>query len=306
MILCSIKLTGQELQLSNPIRFLALGDSYTIGQSVPAQMRWPVQMLDSLELRGFEADTLRIIATTGWRTDNLINAIRNKDLELENYNLVSLLIGVNNQYQNRPFSQYVTEFPALLDSAIRYAGGNSSKVFVVSIPDYAYTPFGQNQDPEEITMELDEYNAYNRSIAEAYGVTYFDITPISRMGLDIPAYVASDGLHPSGLQYTKWVELMLEYIDEQITSTEPIPALQPLEISISPNPAHDVVKIFIHQQTASFPVAIEIYNLDGSMIYAQRSNVLEFPISIADLMPGMYIVKVRAGELMGIAKLIRI
>jgi lysophospholipase L1-like esterase len=306
LILCSIKLVSQDLKPTSPIRFLALGDSYTIGQSVPVQLRWPVQLLDSLEVRGFETDTLRIIATTGWRTDNLINAINNKNLEAENYNLVSLLIGVNNQYQNRPFSQYVTEFPALLDSAIRYAGGDASRVFVVSIPDYAYTPFGQGQDPAEISMELDEYNAYNRSIAETYGITYFDITPISRQGLDIPSYVASDGLHPSGEQYTKWVELMLEYIDEQITSTESIPAFQPLEISISPNPADDVVKICIHQPAVSIPVVVEIYNLDGSKILYQKSNAMEFPVNTADLMPGMYIVKVRAGQRMGIGKLIRI
>src|SRR5688572_15330766 len=139
--------------------------------------------MDSLESRGFAIDTLRIIAATGWRTDNLINAIRNQNLEEQEYNLVSLLIGVNNQYQNRPFSQYVTEFPTLLDSAIRYADGHASHVFVVSIPDYAFTPFGQNLNPAEISMEIDQYNAFNQQVADSMGVAYFDITPISRQGL---------------------------------------------------------------------------------------------------------------------------
>src|SRR5664279_4313226 len=120
----------QTLQIQSPVRFLALGDSYTIGESVAPTLRWPMQLSDSLQARGIPTDTLRIIATTGWRTDNLINAIKNQHLESQNYNLVSLLIGVNNQYQGRPFSQYVTEFPALVDSAIRYAGGDKTKVFI--------------------------------------------------------------------------------------------------------------------------------------------------------------------------------
>ena len=130
-------LKAQQLQINGPVRFLALGDSYTIGQSVAASDRWPAQLMDSLALRGLVIDTLGIIATTGWRTDNLINAITNQNLQKQHYSLVSLLIGVNNQYQGSPFTQYKNEFPQLLDSAIRYAGGDTSHVFVVSIPDYA-------------------------------------------------------------------------------------------------------------------------------------------------------------------------
>jgi lysophospholipase L1-like esterase len=217
---CSIKITAlafcsmlftsalaQSLELENPLRFLALGDSYTIGQSVTTNQRWPAQLRDSLVTRGINTDDLRYIATTGWRTDNLINATKNQDLGNQNYNLVSLLIGVNNQYQNRPFTQYVAEFPALLDSAIRYAGNDPSHVFIVSIPDYAFTPFGQQSgNPNQISAELDQYNGYSRQIADSLGITYFDITPISRLGLQHPEYVASDGLHPSGIQYTEWVK----------------------------------------------------------------------------------------------------
>ena len=123
---------GQTLEIKKPIRFLALGDSYTIGQSVSSTERWPAQFRDSLMKRGFVTDTIKIIATTGWRTDQLLTSITNKNLKNDQYTLVSLLIGVNNQYQNSPFSQYKSEFIQLVDSAINYAGGNKNHVFVPS------------------------------------------------------------------------------------------------------------------------------------------------------------------------------
>jgi len=193
-----------------PIKYLALGDSYTIGHSVQQPARYPIQLATKLEVDSIPVDTTIIIAKTGWRTDNLITAINDANLT-DTFDLVSLLIGVNNQYQNTPFSVYETEFPELLQTAIRFAGGDKEKVFVLSIPDYGYTPFGQSNQAS-ISAALDTYNDYNKTITEAEEVSWFDITPISRNGLDQPELVATDGLHPSGEMYRQWVELFYEEV----------------------------------------------------------------------------------------------
>jgi len=184
------------------LRFLALGDSYTIGESVSESERWPVQLKDSLSKKGISVNDPKIIATTGWRTDQLKEAMTS--LEDYDYDMVSLLIGVNNQYQGRSVESYTPEFEELLNLAIERAGGDKDKVFVVSIPDYGYTPFGK-ESQEKISRELNEYNAVNLQITRNKSVRYFDITPISKNGIDDPALVASDGLHPSGKQYSLWV-----------------------------------------------------------------------------------------------------
>jgi len=149
-----------------------------------------------------------IIATTGWRTDNLKDAIEKASLKNE-YDLVSLLIGVNNQYQGKPAEQYATEFEDLLSIAIRLAKGKKENVFVVSIPDYGYTPYGKPKQVE-ITKALDHFNEINKRITEKVGVAYVNITDISRHGLDQPDLVAGDGLHPSGKMYSLWVERILK------------------------------------------------------------------------------------------------
>jgi lysophospholipase L1-like esterase len=197
---------GQTISRNEPLRFLALGDSYTIGQSVNESERWPIQMGESLKSRGIDVQEINIIARTGWRTDNLRDAINSADLT-PNYDLVSLLIGVNNQYQRGSIATYSTEFETLLQTAIELGGGQKSKVMVVSIPDYSYTPFGQGS--ASISREIDEFNAVNRDITSRYGVTYHNITPISRRGLAEPNLVADDGLHPSGEMYRLWVEQIL-------------------------------------------------------------------------------------------------
>ena len=302
-LIFSATLAAQSLQPQNPIRFLALGDSYTIGQSVPVSQRWPVQLSDSLAVRGFLIDTLTIIATTGWRTDNLIDAVTNQGLQTRNYNFVSLLIGVNNQYQGRPFSQYITEFPALLDSAIIYAGGDKSHVFVVSIPDYAFTPYGQaTANPSQISAELDEYNAFNRHIADSMQVTYFDITPISRMGIENPSYVAGDGLHPSGIQYTEWVKLMLENIDGQITGIE---TEKEMELSINPNPVSDLIQITINGKTNSEKSTLEIYNAAGSLISAKLISGNYADVSVLDFNDGLYLIKITSGKKQIVKRIIK-
>lgn len=188
-------------------KFLALGDSYTIGESVSADDRWPVQLVKALNEKSENFTPPHIIATTGWRTDDLKKAILADDPR-HDYDLVSLLIGVNNQYQGRPAKEYETEFEELLKMAINFAGGDESKVLVVSIPDYGYTPFGKEK-LKTISREIDEFNAVNRAISRKHDVTYVYITDISRLGFDDPELVASDGLHPSGKMYRKWVEEIL-------------------------------------------------------------------------------------------------
>jgi lysophospholipase L1-like esterase len=190
------------------IKFLALGDSYTIGESVQEADRWPEQLAAELRKKGKSVEKPKIIATTGWRTDQLKKAIDDAQLKPE-YNLVSLLIGVNNQYQGKSAESYAPEFEELLNIAIRLAGGKKENVFVVSIPDYGFTPFGQPKQ-EQITNALDAYNGINKKITEKAGVQYFYITDISRKGFEQPNLVADDKLHPSGVQYTLWVELMLK------------------------------------------------------------------------------------------------
>lgn len=190
---------------SDTIHYLALGDSYTIGESVKTEERYLVQLTQQLRNARLKITDPTIIARTGWTTRQLKEAINLATLRKE-YQLVSLLIGVNNQYQGINIEIYKTEFRELLKKAIELAGGDKRRVFVLSIPDYAYTPFGRNSST--ISPQIDAYNAINLSITTEYGVSYFDITPISRKGLDQPSLVASDGLHPSGKMYAQWVALM--------------------------------------------------------------------------------------------------
>lgn len=190
-------------------KFLALGDSYTIGESVSENERWPVQLAKKLREKGQSIGEPLIIATTGWRTDDLMNAVNKAHLKNE-YDLVSLLIGVNNQYQGKSSEEYVIEFEDLLKTAIQLAKGKKENVFVVSIPDYGYTPFGKPKQAE-ISKALDRFNEINKRITEKAGIKYINITDISRQGIQQPELVAEDGLHPSGKMYTLWVErIMME------------------------------------------------------------------------------------------------
>lgn len=195
-LLTSFTLTGQE------IKYLALGDSYTIGESVTESDRWPEQLAEAMRSKGTKVEKPRIIAVTGWRTDQLKKAIEDAHLQNE-YGLVSLLIGVNNQYQKKSAESYAPEFEELLNMAVALAGGKKENVFVVSIPDYGYTPFGQPRQPE-ISAAIDRFNAANQAITEKMGIKYVSITDLTRQGLEQPDYVAPDKLHPSGKMYTLW------------------------------------------------------------------------------------------------------
>ncbi|OXG09368.1 lysophospholipase L1-like esterase [Flavobacterium araucananum] len=194
------------------INYLALGDSYTIGQSVCETCRYPEQLKSSLKAIYPETNfSLKIIAKTGWTTSNLISAINSENLD-SNYDLVTLLIGVNNQYQGRDFSIYEKEFPELVNKAITLAKGNKKKVIVISIPDYAYTPFGTNQMQGEgarISAEISQYNTFAQNYCVNNGVLFISITDITQKGLDNPNLVAGDGLHPSAAAYTLFVDRIL-------------------------------------------------------------------------------------------------
>lgn len=189
-------------------RFLALGDSYTIGESVPPAERWPVQLAALLRGRGIEVGPPEIIARTGWTTDELDTAITAADPK-GSYELVSLLIGVNNQFRGRDAEQYRNQFRGLLQRAIGFAGGQASRVIVLSIPDWGVTPFAASRDREKIAREIDQFNAINREETLRAGARYVDVTPVSRRGAGDPSLNAEDGLHPSGSQYRLWAELAL-------------------------------------------------------------------------------------------------
>jgi acyl-CoA thioesterase I len=188
--------------------YLALGDSYTIGQSVCETCRFPIQLQDSIKkyINTNDFFTTQIIAQTGWTTTNLKSAITAENPP-SNFDLVTILIGVNNQYQNRPFSLYEQEFPELVNQAIGFAKGNKENVIVVSIPDYAYTPFGNGS--ASISNGIDLYNTFAENYCLANNITFVNITDITRMGLQQPNLVATDGLHPSEIAYSKFVERIL-------------------------------------------------------------------------------------------------
>lgn len=189
-------------------RYLALGDSYTIGQSVAATERFPSQLVDSLGTRGWRCDSPTVIAKTGWTTANLATGIAQTRPDSA-YDLVTLLIGVNNQYQGRSLQEYNEEFSALLEHAIALAGGDRNRVLVISIPDYGYTPYGWN-NKEKIGKEIDAFNGLNQYLTLSQNVVYVDITGISRKADGSNGMVAADGLHPSGKQYALWVQEMIE------------------------------------------------------------------------------------------------
>ncbi len=187
-------------------RYLALGDSYTIGESTSPAERFPAQLAEQLRAQGMEPGVPEIVARTGWTTEELALAIQAADPK-GTYDLVTLLIGVNNQYRGRSAEQYRSEFVGLLERAIAFAGNRPKRVIVISIPDWGMTPFGSGR--QNTSAEIDTFNAVNRQAAEQFGAVYADITPISREAARDAALVAPDGLHPSGKMYARWVELLM-------------------------------------------------------------------------------------------------
>lgn len=194
--------TSQDTAASN-FTYLALGDSYTIGESVPEEQRFPVQAARILAGEGITIAAPRIIAKTGWTTDELEAAI-NEAAITDTFSIVTLLIGVNNQYRGRGIAEYRTEFTRLLKQAIQFAGGHSDRVIVLSIPDWGAVPFAEGRDRQQIGNEIDAFNAANKTISRKFRVHYLDITTDSREAADDPSLVASDGLHYSGKEMAIW------------------------------------------------------------------------------------------------------
>lgn len=191
------------------LRYLALGDSYTIGEGIRAEDRWPVRLASALRNEGTPLGEPRIIATTGWTTDELSSAIDTAE-PLGEWDLVSLLIGVNNQYRGRTVVDYKGEFAALLERVVGFAGNRPDRVLVLSIPDWGVTPFGVDAQRKgshhDVSAQIDAFNATARAVCEARGVAFVDITPASRTD---PDQVADDGLHPSAAMHATWTRAAL-------------------------------------------------------------------------------------------------
>lgn len=197
----------------NTSKFLALGDSYTIGQSVEVNERWPVQFLKELKATTNVIDTLQIIAQTGWRVDQLKEAMNSSDLEPP-YGIVSLLIGVNNQYQGQNANDFRPEFIEMLEKSLKLVNNRKERFFVISIPDWGASPYGFGFDRAKVSKEINEFNSVVKEESEKRGLRYFDITAISRRALIDRTLIASDGLHPSGKMYKLWVDMMIPEISK--------------------------------------------------------------------------------------------
>jgi lysophospholipase L1-like esterase len=215
---CMEKENPKNLMEEKTYTYLALGDSYTIGEGVAEKDRYPNQTVELLKAKGLEFDKPIIIAKTGWTTDELAKGIENAEIVGNTYDLVTLLIGVNNQYRGRPLENYESEFRTLLQDAITFAKGNSNNVVVISIPDWGVTPFAVNRgsDQAKVAKEIDEFNAAKQSISDQLGVHYIDITEEYRKIGALPQMVVSDNLHPSALVYEKWANKLEKIITEKM------------------------------------------------------------------------------------------
>ena len=189
--------------------WLALGDSYTIGEGVTREEAYPFQTAFILRKQGISISDPEIIAKTGWTTDELENAINHSNLKSE-YDIVSLLIGVNNQYRGRSVTDYHADFERLLQRAVRFAGNKNRQVFVLSIPDWGVTGFAEGRDRKKIAKDIDQFNAINGAVSRQLQANYIDITPLTR---EHPGYLVSDHLHPNGKMYGMWAKLLAKQME---------------------------------------------------------------------------------------------
>lgn len=188
--------------------FLALGDSYTVGEGVSYEESWPSQFVDYALDRGIDFKNPELIAQTGWKTYDLLNAIKSSNLSVK-YDFISLLIGVNNQFNSRPLSEFEDDLNEIL-TEINYLKKGNSKVIVISIPDWGYSPYGSSYDRDRISDEIDQFNNILKKISEQNNLNFVDVTQISRLAIKEPNLIAEDKLHPSGLMYLEWVKKIYE------------------------------------------------------------------------------------------------
>jgi len=197
--------SARNIIQDSTFHYLALGDSYSAGTSVRLEKSFPHQLANRLRKDTQKKVITQVIAKAGWRTDELLDSLR-FGTSRSSYDIVTLWIGVNNQYQKRPFNKYKKEFPLLLTQAIKLARGDASRVFIISIPDWGYTPFGEKDGRKNISKEIDKYNTFARNKAKEYKAAYISIVDISRESLRDANLVARDGLHPSGMAYKRFLE----------------------------------------------------------------------------------------------------
>lgn len=214
---CILWLNATSLNAQNSkhmYTYLALGDSYTIGELVEAKDNFPHQTVALLNKAVLEVAPPKIIAVTGWTTDELAAAIKEENITTT-YSFVTLLIGVNNQYRGRSVDNYKEEYTALLKQAIGFAGGNADKVFVLSIPDWGVTPFADGRDREQIAKEIDAYNEAKESITVAHKCHWLEITESTRHNSKYMEYLASDKLHYSGKEYAVWAKELAKMVETE-------------------------------------------------------------------------------------------
>ena len=198
------------------LRYLALGDSYTIGEGVEDQERWPAVLVDLLAARGVALGPPHYVAQTAWTTDELSDAI-DAAKPAGPFDLVTLLIGVNDQYRARPVSAFQGEFATLVKRSIAFAGKRASRTIVVSIPDWGATPYAKGRDRDLIGREIAAYNSRAREIVNKLGAHWVDVTESSRAMLQEPELAVADGLHPSGEMYRRWAELILPVAEDALS-----------------------------------------------------------------------------------------
>ncbi|MDX2431161.1 MAG: GDSL-type esterase/lipase family protein [Bacteroides sp.] len=278
---------AQQARIDGDVSMLALGDSYTIGQSVDSSGRWPHQLIDELRILGVSAMYPDYIATTGWTTNRLIQAMNDMIDDEKSYNLVSILIGVNNQYQGISIATYEPDLRTIIDRALNVVDQDRSRIFILSIPDYAYTRFGGGN--ANISEEIDAYNDIKRRVAGEYGIAFIDITPISREGLSNTTLVASDGLHPSELQYRRWVEAIMPRLQIiQPLSSAALPGIAEADIQVYPNPARSIVHIDADADISR----ISIYNNTGSLVSDEMISTRSKTIDLSNLEPGIFTLRI--------------